>query len=86
MYSGEEPKDKDKNGVKQKLNEIEGMTEIRSVLTEAETCSNGGREMTSDRERGGMKGRIEERGEKEDRKKMRKEGEVKEGKSKGREA
>lgn len=34
MDSGEEPEDKEKNGVKQKLNEIEGMTEIRSRLIE----------------------------------------------------
>lgn len=48
--SGEEPKDKGKNGVKQKLNEIEGMTEIRGGLTEEETSGNGGREMTSVRD------------------------------------
>lgn len=42
MDSGEEPKDKEKNGVKQKLNKIEGMTEIRSGLTEEESGSNGG--------------------------------------------
>lgn len=47
--SGEEPKDKEKNGVKKKLNKIEGMTEIRSGLTEEETSGDGGREMTSDR-------------------------------------
>lgn len=64
MDSGEEPKDKGKNGVKQKLNEIEGMTEIRRGLTETETSRNGGRETTSDRERGGMRGTTEGRGKK----------------------
>lgn len=56
--SGEEPKDKEKNGVKQKLNEIEGMTEIRSGLTEEESGSNGGREMTSVSESRGTGGRT----------------------------
>lgn len=77
--SGEEPKDKGKNGVKQKLNEIEGMTEIRGGLTEEETSGNGGREMTSVRERRGM-------GEKEEGKKMRRDEKVKEGKNKDRKA
>ncbi len=58
MDSGEELKDKGKNGVKQKLNKIEGMTEIRSRLTGEESSSNGGREMTSDREREGTRGRT----------------------------
>lgn len=31
--SGEEPRDKEKNELKQKLNESEGMTEIKSGLT-----------------------------------------------------
>lgn len=57
MDSGEEPEDKEKNGVKQKLNEIEGMTEIRSRLIEGETSGDGGRGMTLDGERGGMRGR-----------------------------
>lgn len=61
MDSGEEPKDKEKNGVKQKLNEIEGMTAIRSGLAEEETGGNGGREMTSDRGRGGKEGNEEGR-------------------------
>lgn len=34
MDSGEERRDKEKNGVKQKLNESEGMTEISSGITE----------------------------------------------------
>lgn len=71
MDSGEEPRDKEKNGVKQKLNKSEGMTEIRSRLTEEVTSGNGGREMTSDwgkvRMRGGTEG-------KEQRKKMRRKG------------
>ena len=62
--SGEQQKDKVKNGVKQKLNEIEGMTEIRRRLTEEEASGNGGREMTSDRKRGGMRGGGEEEDEK----------------------
>lgn len=60
--SGEERKDKEKNGVKQKLNEIEGMTEIRSGLTEDETSGNGGRETTSDGGRGGTRGGENEEG------------------------
>lgn len=54
MGSGEKPQDKEKNGLRQKLNKSEGMTEIRSGLNEEETSSSGGREMSSDRERGGM--------------------------------
>lgn len=61
MDSGEGLKDKEKNGVKQKINESEGMTEIRRGLTEDKTSGNDGREMTSDRKRmnelmGGTKG------------------------------
>lgn len=59
MGSGEKPQDKEKNGVRQKLNESEGMEEIRSGLNEEETSSNDGREMSSDRERGGMRGKDE---------------------------
>lgn len=33
MDSGEQPRDKEKNGVKQKLNESERMTEISSGIT-----------------------------------------------------
>lgn len=84
--SGEEPTDKEKNGVKQKLNEMEGMTEIRSGPTEEETSGNGGREMTSVRERRGMGGRTEGTGEKEEGKKMRRDGKVKKGKNKDRKA
>lgn len=71
MDSGGEPRDKEKNGVKQKLNESEGMTEISSRLTEEETTGNGGREMTSDGERVGMRRGTEG---KEQRKKMRRKG------------
>lgn len=55
------------------------MTEIRGGLTEEETSGNGGREMTSVRERRGM-------GEKEEGKKMRRDEKVKEGKNKDRKA
>lgn len=55
MDSGEEPRDKEKNGVKQEFSESEGMTEIRRRLTEKETGGNSGREMTSDR--GGIRNR-----------------------------
>lgn len=71
--SGEEPRDKEKNELKQKLNESEGMTEIKSGLTEEETSGNGGRER--------MRGEEKTKG-----RRMRKEGSVKEGKSKGMEA
>lgn len=45
--------------MKQKLNKIEGMTEIRSGLTEEESGSDGGREMTSVSESRGTGGRTE---------------------------
>lgn len=76
--SGEEPRDKEKNELKQKLNESEGMTEIKSGLTEEETSGNGGREKTLDGERERMRGEEKTKG-----RRMRKEGSVKEGKSKG---
>ena len=53
--SGEELKDKERNGVKQKMNKSEGMTEIRKRLTEDKTSGIGGSEMTSDRRRGRIK-------------------------------
>lgn len=59
MDSGQEPKDKEKKGVKQKLTEIEGTKEIRGGLTEEETGGNGGREMNSVSERRGMGGMTE---------------------------
>lgn len=57
--SGEEPRDKEKNELKQKLNESEGMTEIKTGLTEEETSGNGGREKTLDGERERMRGEDE---------------------------
>lgn len=48
--------DKAENGVKQKLNKREGMTEISGKLTEEETTGYGGREVTSDKERDWMRG------------------------------
>lgn len=53
MEFGEELRDKEKHGVKQSLNKSEEMTEIRSRLSEGETSSSGGREMTSTREEQG---------------------------------
>lgn len=60
--SGEEPRDKEKNELKQKLNESEGMTEIKSGLTEEETSGNGGREKTLDGERERMRGEEKTKG------------------------
>ena len=73
------PKDKEKNGVRQKLSEIEGMTEIRSELTE-------GRDERQWWERNDL-GQGKRRDERRRRKrKMRGEEKVNEGESKGREA
>lgn len=72
--------------MKQKLNECEGMTVIRSGLIEEETSGNGGREMTSVRDGSGMGRGTKGTGEKEEKTKMRRDGKVKEGKSKLRKA
>lgn len=64
--SGEEPGDKEKKEVRQKLNESEGMTEIKSGLTVEETGGNSGREKTlhgGKRKDGGGGGEEEEKNE-----------------------